>query len=46
MRPILSAATGEPALLQRGMPEGGAEMVALEGATEISGYKVRQSEAD
>jgi hypothetical protein len=32
--------------LQRGMPEGGAEMVALEGATQISGDEVRESEAD
>jgi hypothetical protein len=32
--------------LQRGMPEGGAEMVTLEGAAEISGDAVRQSEAD
>jgi len=28
------------------MPEGGAEMVAMEGATEISGHEVRHSEAD
>jgi hypothetical protein len=28
------------------MPEGGAEMVELEGAAEISGDEVRQSEAD
>src|ERR1700683_3469620 len=46
LREALPPAQGEPALLQRGMPEGGAEMVEMEGAAEISDDEVRQSEAD
>jgi hypothetical protein len=46
MRPVLSPAAVEPAVLQRGMPEGGAEMVAMEGTAEISGDEVRQSKTD
>jgi hypothetical protein len=40
MRSVLSAAAGEPALLQHGVPEGGAEMVEVEGTAEISGHEV------
>jgi hypothetical protein len=46
MRTILSSSSGEPTLLQRGVPEGGADMVALEGAAEISGDEVWQSKTD
>ena len=46
MRSVLSAAAADPALLQRGVPEGGAEMVEMEGAAKIPGDEVRQSEAD
>src|ERR1700674_4956778 len=37
MRAAFSSPTSAPALLQRGLPEGGAEMVALESPREISG---------
>ena len=46
MRPVFSAAAVESTLLQRGVPEGSPEMVEMEGAAEISGDAVRQSEAD
>jgi hypothetical protein len=46
MRPALSSAAVESTLLQRGVPEGSAEMVAMEGAAKISGDEVRQGEAD
>src|SRR4029077_17476187 len=36
MRPVLSSAADESALLQRGVPEGSTEMVEMEGAAEIS----------
>src|SRR5580658_3796504 len=37
LRGALSSAAGAPALLQRGLPGGGAEMVALESPGEIPG---------
>ena len=37
MRAAFSSPTSAPALLQRGLPEGGAEMVALESPRDISG---------
>jgi hypothetical protein len=37
MRTALSSPAGAPALLQRRMPEGGAEMVAVESPREIPG---------
>lgn len=46
LRAAFSSTDGEPALLQRGMPEGGAEMVEMESATAISSDEVRQTEAD
>jgi len=46
MRSVLSSAAVDPALLQREVPEGGAEMVEMEGTAEISSDEVRQSEAD
>jgi len=46
MRTALSSSSGEPTLLQRGVPEGGAAMVALEGAAAIPGDAVWQNQAD
>src|SRR4051794_14698422 len=46
LRPTLSSAASAPALLQRGLPGCGAEVVALEGAAEIPGDEVRQREAN
>jgi hypothetical protein len=37
LRGALSSSAGAPALLQRALPGGGAEMVAVEGATTIPG---------
>jgi hypothetical protein len=37
VRAALSSPASTPALLQRALPGGGAEMVAVEGATTISG---------
>ncbi len=46
MRTVLSSEAVQPALLQRRVPDGGAEMVEMEGAAKISGDAVRQSKAD
>ena len=43
MRAALSSPAGAPALLQRRVPGGGAEMVAVEGAAKIPGDDGRQS---
>ena len=45
LRAALSAATGAAALLQRGVPEGGAGLVAVEGPGELSGHGGGQTEA-
>src|SRR5947209_3117870 len=45
MRAALSSSPSAAALLQRGLPKGGAEMVALEGATEIPRHGSREREA-
>jgi hypothetical protein len=45
MRAPLSAETGAAALLQRAVPEGGAGLVAEEGAGELPGHGGRQTEA-
>src|ERR1039457_6433711 len=44
MRAALLAATRAAALLQRRVPEGGAGLVAVEGAGEIPGHRDRQTE--
>ena len=41
MRAALSSAAGAPALLQRRVPGGGAEMVAVEGAADDTGRRRR-----
>jgi hypothetical protein len=46
VRSTFSSAESEPALLQRGMPEGGAKVVTMEGSAEIPGNEVRQRETD
>jgi hypothetical protein len=46
LRAVFSSATGAPAVLQRGLSGGGAEMVAVEGAAEIPGDDVRQGETE
>jgi len=46
LRPALSSAASAPALLQRRVPDGGAEMVEMEGAAEISGNEVGPSKAE
>jgi len=45
MRATLSAQAGAAALLQRGVPEGSAGLVAAEGAGELSDHGGRQAEA-
>ena len=42
LRAVFSSATGAPAVLQRALPRGGAEMVSVEGAAELSGDEVRR----
>jgi hypothetical protein len=44
MRPALSSPAGAPAVLQRALPGGGAEMVAVEGAATIPGDDGGQTE--
>jgi len=46
MRAALPFAAGSPALLQRRLPEGGAAMVALEGAATIPGDEGGQAETE
>ena len=46
MRGAISSPAGAPSLLQRGLPEGGAEMVAVEGATTIPGDDGGQRETE
>src|SRR5580704_16236974 len=46
MRTALSSSASTPALLQRGLPGGGAEMVAVEGAATISGDRRGQAETE
>ena len=46
MRAALSSPAGAPALLQRGLPGGGAEMVAVEGAAKIPGDGGGQAETE
>ena len=42
---MVSSATGAAALLQRAVPEGGADLVAVEGPGDLSGHGGRQTEA-
>ena len=46
MRVAISSKAGVPALLQRGMPEGGAEMVAVEGPATIPDDEGGQTETE
>jgi len=46
MQTVLSSVAVESTLLQRGVPEGSTEMVEMEGAAEISGDAVWQSQAN
>ena len=46
MRAVLSSPAGAPALLQRALPGGGAEMGAVEGAATIPGDGAGQTEAE
>src|SRR5438477_5491728 len=46
MRTALSSRAGVSALLQQRLPGGGAEMVAVEGAATISGYRCGRAETE
>src|ERR1035438_10245070 len=46
LRGALSSSAGAPALLQRALPGGGAEVVAVEGAATIPGDEGGQAEAE
>src|SRR5271169_1755872 len=46
MRAAFSSATGAPALLQRGLPGGGAAMVGVEGAATLPGDEGRPAETE
>jgi len=46
MRAALSSAAGAPPLLQRGLPGGGTEMVAVEGTAAVPGDDIRQKETE
>jgi hypothetical protein len=44
MRTAFPSATGATAVLQRAVPEGGAEVVAVEGAAEVPNHGQRETE--